>query len=139
MGCSFDVARLAVFGALVKPVQGFFNLCQCQFIFAASEVASLKALQAVAADLQQVFHEDAVHAVFSHRAFLEFHQGIHSAFSPVFGMVDIDHVIFMARAARAGFIQAPYLCESVLSCFEYVHSIPLCAYATVGPLVTKRR
>ena len=46
------VAVGTVFGAVVKPVQGLFNLGQGQFILTAGEVASLKKLQPITENLE---------------------------------------------------------------------------------------
>ena len=52
MRCSFNAARLSVLGAVVKPVQSFFNLGQGQFILTAGEVTSLKGLLPITANLE---------------------------------------------------------------------------------------
>ncbi len=92
----------------------------------------------MAANLEQIFNEDTVHAVLSHRAFLEFDLRISSMFGPILGVIQTDYLVFMVSTASAWFVQNQNSSKSVLPCFEYVHSI-LCAYALVWPFDTKRR
>jgi hypothetical protein len=113
----FHPARLPVPCPVIQPVQRLLDLRQRQLVFPASKISALEALQPVAANLEQVFDEDAVFAGFLDRAFLETNMGK----GPTINVVNWPDPILVIRAARAQFVQNLNFRESVLACLEFEH------------------
>jgi hypothetical protein len=117
---ALNATLLSVPYTVVEPVQGHFNLDEGQGIFAAFEVAGLETLQPVAADLQQVFNEDAVDAVFLYGTFLEMDVGVMLIRRSI-GEVLVGDNVLMKRAARSGLVHDENTGKAVLALVELEH------------------
>lgn len=116
---SFNLAALAVCGAMVQPVKCFFDFCQGKGIFPTSEVSGLEALKTMAADFKKVFHEDAVLASFGNRAFLE--TDVRKNSLRMLGGNDSANAVLVVRATSAWFVKDVNFGETVLPFRKYEH------------------
>ncbi|MDR1946425.1 MAG: hypothetical protein LBQ51_04580, partial [Desulfovibrio sp.] len=121
-GCSsllafpFHAAPLSVRRPAVQPVESLFNFRQRMLIFPTGEVSRLEALQAVTANFEQVFNENAVHIGFLDRTILEndLSKNTQSAEHRIVVASDFSNLILVIRPARARCVQYRNFCKSVL-------------------------